>query len=90
MIGHPVHILANYLIGAPTCRFTLKSFKRLYFVIRDLSLSGYKSSADMSQAVVAVNIKGCEVTPEINLAARKYQIKLEIPSAEGMGELWLR
>ena len=73
-----------------TFRFTLKSFKRLYFVIRDLSLSGYKSSSDMSHAVVAVNLKGCEVTPEINLAQRKYQIKLEMPSAEGMSEMWLR
>ena len=68
----------------------MKSFKRLYFVIRDLSLSGYKSSSDMSHAVVAVSLKGCEVTPEINLAQRKYQIKLEMPSAEGMSEMWLR
>ena len=37
-----------------------------------------------------VNLKGCEVTPEINLSQHKYQIKLEIPSAEGMTEMWLR
>jgi hypothetical protein len=30
------------------------------------------------------------VTPEINLSQHKYQIKLEIPSTEGMTELWLR
>ncbi len=75
-------------------RFTLKSFKRLYFVIRDLQLTGYKSS-DMArsgrgEAAVNVNLKGCEVTPEINLTQRKYQIKLEMPSAEGMSEMWLR
>ena len=37
-----------------------------------------------------VNLKGCEVTPEINLSQHKYQIKLEIPSTEGMTEMWLR
>ena len=43
-----------------------------------------------AEAVFSVNLKGCEVTPEINLGQRKYQIKLEIPSAEGMTEMWLR
>ena len=43
-----------------------------------------------SEAVFSVNLKGCEVTPEINLGQNKYQIKLEIPSAEGMTEMWLR
>ena len=37
-----------------------------------------------------VNLKGCEVTPEVNLSQNKYQVKLEIPSAEGMSEMWLR
>ena len=27
------------------------------------------------------------MTPEVNLAQNKYQIKLEIPSAEGMSEM---
>ncbi len=40
--------------------------------------------------VFSVSLKGCEVTPEINLSQHKYQIKLEIPSAEGMAEMWLR
>ncbi len=38
----------------------------------------------------SVSLKGCEVTPEINLSQHKYQIKLEVPSAEGMAEMWLR
>ncbi len=75
-------------------RFTLKSFKQLFFVCRDLNLSAYKSSESASrgitEAVISVSLKGCEVTPEINLAQHKYQIKLEIPSAEGMTEMWLR
>eukprot|EP00095_Tigriopus_kingsejongensis_P007015 maker-scaffold232_size243569-snap-gene-0.17 protein:Tk07015 transcript:maker-scaffold232_size243569-snap-gene-0.17-mRNA-1 annotation:"unc-112-related protein" len=74
-------------------RFTLKSFKRLHFVLRDLNLNAFRSS-DMahkgSEPTVSVNLKGCEVTPEINIAQQKYQIKLEVPSAEGMTEMWLR
>ena len=75
-------------------RFTLKSFKRAFFVLRDLNLMAYKSS-DMArrggvEPLVSVNLKGCEVTPEVNLSQRRYQIKLEVPSAEGMSEMWLR
>ena len=45
---------------------------------------------DLMSLCFQVNLKGCEVTPEINLSQHKYQIKLEIPSAEGMTEMWLR
>ena len=74
-------------------RFTLKSFKSLFFVCRDLVLTAYKTSDAAARGVdpvMQVNLKGCEVTPEVNLSQHKYQIKLEIPSAEGMSEMWLR
>ena len=31
-----------------------------------------------------------QVTPAINLTACKYELKLEVPSAEGMTEMYLR
>ena len=74
-------------------RFTLKSFKSLFFVCRDLVLTAYKTSDAAARGVdpvMQVNLKGCEVTPEVNLSQHKYQVKLEIPSAEGMSEMWLR
>jgi len=74
-------------------RFTLKSFKRLFFVCRDLNLTAYKSAEAaraLTDPLMHMSLKGCEVTPELNLAQRKYQIRLEIPSAEGMSEMWLR
>ena len=79
-------------------RFTLKSFKAAYFVCHDLTLTAYKSSdaaqhgaSPNSEGVFfQFNLKGCEVTPDINLAQGKFQFKLEIPSAEGMTEMWLR
>eukprot|EP00094_Tigriopus_californicus_P000246 TCALIF_00239-PA protein Name:"Similar to Fit1 Unc-112-related protein (Drosophila melanogaster)" AED:0.10 eAED:0.11 QI:8/0/0/1/0.8/0.66/6/0/584 len=75
-------------------RFTLKSFKSLYFELLDLNLYAYRSklegSRGESKPVFTVSLKGCEVTPEINLSQRKFQIKLEVPSTEGMTEMWLR
>ena len=79
-------------------RFTLKSFKAAVFVCHDLTLTAYKStdaanrgaSPNSDGVFFQFNLKGCEVTPDINLAQGKFQFKLEIPSAEGMTELWLR
>ena len=85
--------LSDYLRFFKPKRFTLKSFKSLFFVCRDLVLTAYKSSDAAARGidpVMQVNLKGCEVTPEVNLSQHKYQIKLEIPSAEGMSEMWLR
>lgn len=33
---------------------------------------------------------GCEVTPDVNISGQKFNIKLLIPVAEGMNEIWLR
>ena len=65
----------------------------MFFVCRDLILTAYKTSDAAARGidpVLQVNLKGCEVTPEVNLSQNRYQIKLEIPSAEGMSEMWLR
>jgi len=87
--------LSDYLRYFKPKRFTLKSFKSLFFVCHDLTLTAYKNadsanSGNRAGMVFQINLKGCEVTPDINLSQRKYQIKLEIPSAEGMTEMWLR
>lgn len=74
-------------------RFTLKAFKRYWFTCRDLRLTLYKSQEDAKRGgepVHVINLKGCEVTPEVNLAQCKFAIKLEVASAEGMTEMWIR
>ena len=38
----------------------------------------------------AVNLKGCEVTPDVNITQGKYGIKLAVPSHDGMSDLWLK
>lgn len=41
-------------------------------------------------AVHDINLKGCEVTPDVNISQNKYGIKLEVPSSEGMTEMYIR
>lgn len=85
--------IADYLQYFKPKRFTLKSYKRLYFVCKNLYLLAYKN-ADAARGggelVFSVHLKGCEVTPAVNLTANKYELKLEVPSAEGMTEMYLR
>lgn len=56
----------------------------------------YKSREDSRGSVlpaVSINLRGCEVTPEVNLAQGKFHIKLEVPPEHGNGtnsEVWIR
>lgn len=44
-----------------------------------------------SQSVISSSsVAGCEVTPDVNISGQKFNIKLLIPVAEGMNEIWLR
>lgn len=40
--------------------------------------------------VYNINLKGCEVTPDVNITQNKYVIKLEVPNSEGMSEMYIR
>ncbi|KAJ4435182.1 Unc-112- protein [Periplaneta americana] len=74
-------------------RFTLKQSKQFWFTCRDLHLTLYKSREEASQGAEPahhINLRGCEVTPEVNIAQGRYGIKLEVPSAEGMTEMFIR
>ena len=73
-------------------KFTLKGYKRLYFVLRELRLSGYKTKEYEMGGVpqFTVNLKGCEISPDINIAHQRYGIKMSVPSSDGMSDLWLK
>ena len=92
--GDITHVpeLADYLRFMKPKRFTLKSFKRYYFVFKDTRLSVYKSAEDRSsnEPAFVINMKGCEVTPDVNISQNKYGIKIEVPNHEGMQEYWIR
>ena len=44
----------------------------------------------VTSARTQVNLRGAEVTPDVNLAAEKFGIKLEVPAADGMSDIMLR
>lgn len=74
-------------------RFTLKAYKKYWFTCRDLHLYMYKTREDMvhhANCVMKVSLKGCEVTPDVNLSQHKYVIKLEVAGTEGMSEMYIR
>ncbi|CAG9860736.1 unnamed protein product [Phyllotreta striolata] len=74
-------------------RFTLKAYKKYWFTCRDLHLYMYKSREEMMHGqnpVLNVNLKGCEVTPDVNITQGKYVIKLEVPGTDGMSEMYVR
>lgn len=63
---------------------------------RDLKLILYKRKeeylSNMSPSLL-INLRGCEVTPEVTLAQNKFNIKLEVPPELGTGansEVWIR
>lgn len=77
-------------------KFTLKSYKRYWFTYKDLHLYVFKSRDEARSShppTYDINLKGCEVTPEVNLAHGKFNIKLEVPPEFGSGannEYWIR
>jgi len=72
-------------------KFTLKGFRRLFFVFKDRRLSAYKSREERgTEPLFIVNLRGCEVTPDVNISQAKYGIKLGIPNPEGMSEYWFK
>ena len=50
---------------------------------------GYKARGD-STAAQRIQLRGCEVTPDVNLAQDKFGIRLEVPGPDGMAEMWIR
>lgn len=58
-----------------------------------MKLTLYKSQEDADnggEPIQIINLRGCEVTPEVNLAQGKFAIKLEVASPDGMTEMWIR
>lgn len=85
--------LYDYLRFLKPKRFTLKAYKRYWFTCRDLRLRLYKSQEDFngnSTPVYDINLRGCEVTPDVCLTQGKYGIKVEVPGPDGMTEMYIR
>lgn len=83
--------LSDYLRYMKPKRFTLKGFKRYWFVCKDLHLFAFKTRNDSGTgATHEIPLRGCEVTPDVNLSQDKFGIRLEVPGPDGMSEMWIR
>jgi kindlin 2 len=83
--------LSDHLRFSKPRRFTLKTTKKLYFVFRDTSLYAYKTREDrFSDPSFVISLRGCEITPDVNLGQLRYAVKLEVPNQEGMTEYSIR
>lgn len=77
-------------------KFTMKGYKRYWFTYKDLRLFLFKSREEATNNAppsIFINLRGCEVTPEVILAQNKFNIKLEVPPESGNGantEMWIR
>ncbi|XP_018117984.1 fermitin family homolog 1 isoform X2 [Xenopus laevis] len=72
-------------------KLTLKTSKQYWFVFKDTSISYFKNKeAAHGEPVEKLNLRGCEIVPDVNIAQKRFGIKLLIPFAEGMNEVWLR
>ncbi|OQV24229.1 Protein unc-112 [Hypsibius exemplaris] len=86
-----VPVLSDYLQFLKPKKFTLRGFRPYFVVLRDTTLSLFKDEHDtQSEPSLEVNLRGCEVAPDVVLTNAKYGIKLQVPMADGMQEMWLR
>ncbi|XP_057707220.1 fermitin family homolog 3b [Corythoichthys intestinalis] len=83
--------LNDYLKIFRPKRLTLKGYKQHWFKFQDTTISYFKSKEEsIGEPIQQINLKGCEVAPDVNVAAQKFLIRLLIPVPEGMNEVYLR
>ncbi|KAF7707498.1 hypothetical protein HF521_018716 [Silurus meridionalis] len=83
--------LNDYLKIFRPKRLTLRDYKQYWFKFQDTSICYYKSKEESyGEPIQQMNLKGCEVAPDVNIAGQKFCIKLLIPVPEGMMEVYLR
>uniref|UniRef100_A0A8C8DPX8 FERM domain containing kindlin 2 n=1 Tax=Oryzias sinensis TaxID=183150 RepID=A0A8C8DPX8_9TELE len=83
--------LADYVKVFKPKKLTLKGYKQYWCTFKDITISCYKSKEEAhGTPSYQMNLRGCEVTPDVNISGQKFNIKLLIPVADGMNEIWLR
>ncbi|XP_067097487.1 fermitin family homolog 1 isoform X1 [Osmerus mordax] len=72
-------------------RLTLRAYKDYWFVFKDTTISYYKNKEVSSgEPIEQFHLRGCEVVPDVNVTDRKFGIKLLLPVADGMNEVYIR
>eukprot|EP00069_Balaena_mysticetus_P000671 bmy_14743T0 len=82
---------ATFVMVPRPKKLILKAFKQYWFIFKDTSIAYFKNKElEQGEPVEKLNLRGCEVVPDVNVAGRKFGIKLLIPVADGMNEVYLR
>lgn len=83
--------LASHLKLFKPKKFTLKGYKKHYFIFKNTDISYFKTkeAASLNQKPEIIKLRGAEVVPDVQISKDKFIIKLFIPSHEGMQEIWL-
>ncbi|XP_056301360.1 fermitin family homolog 1 [Danio aesculapii] len=72
-------------------RLTLKPYKEYWFVFRDTTISYFKNKDSANkEPIEQLHLRGCEVIPDVNVTERKFGLKLLLPAADGMNEVYIR
>uniref|UniRef100_A0A7N8Y7E7 FERM domain containing kindlin 1 n=1 Tax=Mastacembelus armatus TaxID=205130 RepID=A0A7N8Y7E7_9TELE len=72
-------------------RLTLRPYKEYWFVFKDTTISYYKNKeAASGEPIEQLHLRGCEVVPDVNVTDKKFGIKLLLPVADGMNEVYIR
>ncbi|KAJ8009506.1 hypothetical protein DPEC_G00089590 [Dallia pectoralis] len=72
-------------------RLTLRAYKEYWFVFKDTTISYYKNKESASgEPIEQLHLRGCEVVPDVNVTDKKFGIKLLLPVADGMNEVYIR
>ena len=73
-------------------KYTFKKLKAYFFILNDTHyLSYYKSKEDCKgKPIDKINLRGCELVPDVNISARKFGINIQVPSVDGINEISLR
>ncbi|XP_061785168.1 fermitin family homolog 1 isoform X1 [Nerophis lumbriciformis] len=72
-------------------RLTLRPYKEYWFVFKDTTISYYKNKeAASGEPIEQFHLRGCEIVPDVNVTDKKFGIKLLLPVADGMNEVYIR
>uniref|UniRef100_A0A7N8XG49 FERM domain containing kindlin 1 n=1 Tax=Mastacembelus armatus TaxID=205130 RepID=A0A7N8XG49_9TELE len=83
--------LADFLRLFRPKRLTLRPYKEYWFVFKDTTISYYKNKeAASGEPIEQLHLRGCEVVPDVNVTDKKFGIKLLLPVADGMNEVYIR
>uniref|UniRef100_A0A3Q2PWD8 FERM domain containing kindlin 1 n=1 Tax=Fundulus heteroclitus TaxID=8078 RepID=A0A3Q2PWD8_FUNHE len=90
--GHTDRILVNMYLGTiKPKRLTLRPYKDYWFVFKDTTISYFKNKeAADGEPIEQFHLRGCEVVPDVNVTDKKFGIKLLLPVADGMNEVYIR